>query len=111
MRLPRSAAVGTVRRMDSIVMKRSLSLHERDLEQLGRLRDSGPHRDALMALTGEDPTNLSEAALLRAVMDIGFRAVREQVELAGYAAIAAHDDLTLSERRIVARRLRPSAQA
>jgi len=92
--------------MNSIVARKSLPLSQRDLDELARLRESSPHRDALTALTGVDPAGLSEAALLHAVMDIGFSTLLEQVEIAGYAAMAAETDAAAS--KAVARRRKPS---
>ena len=92
--------------MKAVVTRKSLPLSERDLEELERLRESAVHRDALRILTGVDSRGLSEAALLKAVMDIGFNALLEQVEISGYAAIAAETDVVA--RQAVARRRRPS---
>jgi hypothetical protein len=92
--------------MNAVVTRKSLPLSERDLEELERLRDSAVHRDALRTLTGVDSSGLSEAALLKAVMDIGFSALLHQVEIEGYAAMAADTDAAAS--KAVARRRRPS---
>lgn len=91
--------------MTAAVTRKSLPLSERDLEELARLRESPTHRAAMETLTGQDPTKLSEAGLLRAVMDIGFSALLEQIEISGYAAMAADSDR--DELRAVARRRRP----
>ena len=92
--------------MRTVVTRKSLPLSERDLEELARLRDSAVHRAALHTLAGVDASRLSEAALLKAVMDIGFSTLLEQVEFAGYSTIAAETDA--ATRQAVARRRRPS---
>jgi hypothetical protein len=92
--------------MDAVVTRKSLPLSARDLEELERLRDSAVHRDALRTLAGVDSSGLSEAALLKAVMDIGFNALLHQVEIEGYAAMATETNVAAS--KAVARRRRPS---
>ena len=94
--------------MDAIVTRKSLPLSDRDLAGLARLRESGPHRAALAELAGIDASTASEATLLRAVMDLGFTALLERVELVGYAAMAGEPDLSPDEHRAMARRRRPS---
>ncbi len=90
-------------------VRKSLPLTDRDMQDLARLRRNKAHLDALGRLVRADlDESSSEAALLHAVMEAGLRAVREQVEADGYAAIAA--ERAPEERRRVARR-RPPAWA
>lgn len=71
------------------------------------MRTSVAHREVLSALTNRQLTETtSEAVLLHAVVEAGFRAVSEQVEEAGYAQIASESEVAASKR--VARRRRPS---
>ena len=87
--------------------RKSLPLSAQDLDDLERLRRSASHRNALSLLADvEIPANASEASLLHAVLEAGLRAVREQVEVQGYAQMA--EQLDASPRRTSARRRRPA---
>lgn len=93
--------------MRGAATRKSLPLSSRDLEDLERLRNSPAHRQALAALVeSEVDVSASEASLLHAVLQAGMRAVRHEVEEAGYAQLAAEADATARKRD--ARRRRPS---
>jgi len=88
-------------------VRKSLPLSDQDRKDLAVLRQSAAHREALEQLTGVQVVeNLSDAALLHAVLEAGLRTVEHRVEAAGYAQIAA--DSKASRRRAVARRRRPT---
>lgn len=90
-----------------VTTRKSLPLSERDLEDLAKLRGSMAHRAALSRLVDGDVSHdVSEAGLLRAVLEAGLRAVQVSVEEEGYAQIAA--DMDVAARRASARRRRPS---
>lgn len=91
----------------STITRKSLPLSARDMADLEKLRASSRHQAALSELAGEEVTgNSSEAAILHAVYEAGLRAVRREVEAAGYQQIASEYDL--AARKAVARRRRPS---
>lgn len=87
--------------------RKSLPLTARDLEDLSKIRHSVVHRAALADLV-EAPVSesASEASVLQAVFEAGLRAVRHQVEEAGYAQLAAEMDA--ASRQASARRRRPA---
>lgn len=86
-----------------------LPLTARDLEDLGRLREPGPQREALSALATALPEgDVSEALLVHAVFVAGLRAVREAAEAASYEADAADRHTRANADRAAARRRRPS---
>ena len=87
--------------------RKSLPLTPRDLEDLNTIRHSVVHRAALADLI-EVPVGegASEASVLQAVFEAGLRAVRHQVEEAGYAQLAAERDA--ATRQASARRRRPA---
>ena len=87
--------------------RKSLPLSTRDLADLKLMRSSAIHRDALARLSREAVTDeSSEARVLHAIVAAGLAAVREEVEAAGYAEIAAEQDL--AARKAAARRRPPS---
>lgn len=91
--------------------RKSLPLTERDLADLSTLRGSPEHLAALADATGTElETGASEAALLHAVWEAGMRSVREHLEDAAYAEMAANPDPDFDpvERYAVARRHRPT---
>ena len=91
---------------DRAVARKSLSLTERDLQDLKTLRESAIHREALsQAANSELADDASEAALLHAIHEAGMRAVRQQMEEQGYKEIGAKMDG--KQRQWVARRRRP----
>lgn len=83
--------------------RKSLPLTSRDLEDLARIRSSVAHRAALADLVDSQvDEGASEASVLQAVFEAGLRAVRDRVEAAGYAQMAA--DMDAAARRASARR-------
>ncbi|MEB3052136.1 hypothetical protein KV112_20725 [Mycolicibacter sp. MYC123] len=88
-------------------IRKSLPLYERDQMALTALRRSPTHLAILGELAGTAVSeSSSEAAVLHAVWEAGIQAVREQVEDAGYAAMAG--DQETRERQAIARRRRPT---
>lgn len=89
------------------VARKSLPLTAKDVEDLDRLRASAPHRAALGERAGISfDAGDSEASLLHSVLVAGLRAVSEEVEAAGYAEVAAEQNL--AERKASARRRTPA---
>lgn len=89
------------------VTRKSLPLTSADQEDLAKFRDSQVYRDALAQRSGVPITaGDSEASLLHSVLVAGLKAVREQVEAAGYEQIASEQDL--SARLASARRRTPA---
>lgn len=87
-----------------------LPLTARDVADLDKLREPGPEREALGALTAPLPEgDVSEAFLVHAVFVAGIRAVRDAVEEMGYAELAAQQAASgeAAERRRIARRRPP----
>lgn len=74
------------------LVRQSLVLTASDQEDLNRLRESSAHRSALARLVGDEAGATSEAAVLLSVIRVGLRAVQEQVEVDGYALMAAEID-------------------
>lgn len=90
------------------LIRKSLPLTDRDLEDLARLRESTVLQDALAALAQTrltEPT--SESALLHTVLVAGLRATQERAQEAGYAELGAEYVAEDAERRRTARRRRP----
>jgi hypothetical protein len=86
-----------------------LPLTARDLEDLGKLREPGPEREALRALATTLPEgDVSEALLVHAVFVVGLHAVREAAEAVSYEADAAARQASADADRAAARRRRPS---
>jgi hypothetical protein len=86
-----------------------LPLTTRDLEDLAKLRDPGPEREALAELaTSLPPGDLSEAFLVHAVFVIGLQAVRKAAEERSYAEAAFERHAAAEADRVAARRRRPS---
>lgn len=86
-----------------------LPLTARDLEDLQRLKEPGPEREALSsiaeaALAGE----VSEALLVHAVFVAGLRAVREAAEARAYLDAADEKREDAEAEYEFARRRRPS---
>ena len=69
----------------------SLPLTERDERELRLLATSTAHRDALVRMSAleEAATEITEAALLHAVFEIGLARIRDEVEETGYEQLAA----------------------
>ena len=87
--------------------RKSLPLTERDQLALSILRSSPTHLAILGELAGTAVSETSsEASVLHAVWEVGIQTVREQVEAAGYAQMAA--DREASKGRAIARRRRPT---
>lgn len=87
--------------------RKSLPLSTRDLSALSALRRSPVHRAVLADLAGTPLSETSsEAAVLHAIWEAGVQAVRERVEEAGYAEMAADRDPDV--HKAVARRRRPT---
>lgn len=87
--------------------RKSLPLNARDLSDLSALRRSPAHRAVLADLAGTPLSETSsEAAVLHAIWEAGVQAVRDRVEEAGYAALAAERDPIAG--KAVARRRRPT---
>lgn len=88
-----------------------LPLTARDLADLEKLREPGPERDALSALSAPLPAgDVSESLLVHAVFVAGIRAVRVATEELGYAQLAAQEAASgeAAERRLISRRRHPS---
>lgn len=93
--------------LDRPAARKSLPLSARDISDIEKLRGSADRRAALSNLVAEDvPEDSSEAALIHAVFEAGLRAITQEIESRGYAAIA--EDYTLAERKRVARRRKPA---
>lgn len=91
-----------------ITRRPSIPLTARDEVDLAALRASPAYRQALADLTGTAATgDLTEAALLHAVLEAGFQSIRSVAEEAGYAAIASHQ-AAMEEQRATARRRKPT---
>lgn len=97
-------------RFDQPVVRRpALPLTERDERDLALLRSNTPEREALARLAGETvPTDASEGLLLHTLLEVALMRVREEVEAAGYAELAAQRAGSQGERRAIARRRPPS---
>ena len=89
-----------------------LPLTADDLTRLDQLKKSLESRRALRVLSDEPvdggSASPSEAALLHALVEAGWRALEHGVEEAGYAQLAAEDRASAAERRGEARRRQPS---
>jgi len=87
--------------------RKSLPLTPGDQADLELMLTSNAHREVLSRISGEVlPANASEARVLHALLTAGLATVREELETAGYAQIAAEHDL--QSRKAVARRRRPN---
>ena len=87
--------------------RHSLPLSEMDLAVLATIRNSQVHKDALESLIDfRFFPETSEAALLHAVFRAGVHALNREIEVAGYAQIAATQ--SVEERKAIARRRPPS---
>jgi hypothetical protein len=83
-----------------------------DVERLELLRASAEMRQALHRLS-DDPidgeaASPTEAALLHAVLEAGWRSLEADLEGAGYAALGRERQASVDERRAAARRREPA---
>lgn len=83
-----------------------------DVERLALLRDSTAMRAALRRLS-DDPVDgeavsPTEAALLHAVLEAGWRSLEADLEEAGYAAWGRERQASADEHRAAARRREPA---
>jgi hypothetical protein len=83
-----------------------------DVERLQLLRDSTARRQALRRLS-DDPidgetASPTEAALLHAVLEAGWRCLEADLEGAGYAAWGRERQASADERRAAGRRREPA---
>lgn len=86
-----------------------LPLTARDLEDLQKLREPTPEREALNRLTGTPLADeVSEALLVHAVFVAGLRAIREAAEERAYAEAAGDKWESAEDDYRIARRRRPS---
>jgi hypothetical protein len=96
---------------DPAKTRKSLPLTEKDLDEIARLRQETPEREALSEMVGIVVSeSVAEAALLRMIFEAGLRAIREKAEERAYAS-AAEDRLSsgqADEARRIARRRRPA---
>lgn len=93
-----------------VVRRPSLPLTAQDEADLDVLRDSPAHRRALSQLSPAAPdaaTDLTEGALLHAVLQAGIAAIRAHAEAEGYQQLAAQYAADTQRRRATARRRRP----
>ena len=96
----------TIDHNEGTVARKSLPLTPRDQADLELMLTSDAHREALSRISGETlQPQASEARALHALLTAGVAAVREEIEAAGYAQIAAEQDP--QTRKAVARRRRP----
>src|SRR5262245_59166648 len=73
--------------------RKSVTLSEAELALLEVLREQGSvERSAWRALTGEDPTRLSESAVLSQLIRLGREVVIDQVLADGYTELVATAD-------------------
>jgi hypothetical protein len=88
-----------------------LPLTADDLSRLDQLKQSLVSRRALRVLSDEPVDDASaspsEAALLHALVEAGWRALEHGVEETGYAQVAAARGASAAERRGDARRRKP----
>jgi hypothetical protein len=93
-----------------VVRRPSVPLTADDDLLLTAARSDPAFREELARLSGEDVAagEVSEAAVLHALLLVGQRAVQERRDEAGYAAIAEQLQRESEERRVEARRRRPS---
>ncbi len=97
------------RRNEATQQREPLPLASGDAEELRRLRVPGPERAALEDLSGTQlDGEVTESALLHAVLAVGLRAVREAAEARAYAEAAFERRAASTEDRAIARPGRPS---
>jgi hypothetical protein len=86
-----------------------------DVARLQLLRESAAMRRALHRLSDDpvagDAVSPTEAALLHAVLEAGWRALEADLEEVGYAALGRERHASADERRAAARRREPSWSA
>jgi hypothetical protein len=98
------------RRLNQPAERRTaLPLTTRDLEDLQKLREPTPEREALSSLANAPLTGeVSESFLVHAVFVAGLRAIREAAEEHAYAEAARDKWERAEEDYQTARRRRPS---
>jgi hypothetical protein len=95
-----------IRFAHAVVRRAQLPLTQRDLDDLAALHAPTPQRAALVRLVPEGIADqISESALLHALLELALARVREETEAAGYAELARLQDD--DARRRVARRRKP----
>lgn len=93
-----------------VVRRPSLPLTDADEADLELLRSSAAHRSALARLSPAAPAeneDLTEGALLHAILQAGIAAVRTAAETQGYQQLAAEYASRAHQRRATARRKAP----
>jgi hypothetical protein len=86
-----------------------LPLTARDLEDLQKLRQPSPEREALRSLADSPlADDVSESLLVHAVFVAGLRAIREAAEERAYAEAASDQWESAEEDYQIAHRRRPS---
>jgi hypothetical protein len=94
---------------DQIHTRKSLPLTQQDIRAVARLRSSSMQRQALSSLTRTGLSqDSSEATYLHALLQAGIRAAQDEADAERYAALAEERFQTRDQRRMVARRRRPS---
>jgi hypothetical protein len=74
-------------------VRKSVTLGDAELALLAALREQGSlERSAWRALTGEDPTRMSESAILSELIRMGRNVVIDQVLADGYTELALTAD-------------------
>ncbi|HEY3198899.1 MAG TPA: hypothetical protein VGK55_00025 [Actinomycetes bacterium] len=75
------------------LVRKSVALSEAELALLAALRQHGSlERSAWRALTGEDPTQMSESAILSELIRMGHKVVIDQVLADGYTELVVMAD-------------------
>lgn len=97
------------RLQQSVTRRQTLPLTASDERDLDLIRNSPTYRRAFEDVSGNSTLanagDLTESALLHAVLEVGLAAIRESALEAGYAELAQH---RRPEDRKVQRRRRPS---
>jgi len=86
-----------------------LPLTDADEAELALLKSDAGIRATLAELSGAPVAggSATEAALLHALLEVGWQAVRDRAEEAGYAELASQRAADADQRRAEARRRRP----
>jgi hypothetical protein len=101
--------MATTRLNQPTARRTPLPLTERDLEDLQKLREPSPEREALNRLADTPLADeVSESLLVHAVFLAGLRAIREAAEERAYAEAANDKWESAEEDYRFARRRRPS---
>lgn len=101
--------MATTRLNQPTARRTPLPLTERDLEDLQKLREPSPEREALNRLADTPLADeVSESLLVHAVFLAGLRAIREAAEERAYAEAASDRWESAEEDFQFARRRRPS---